>query len=75
MKRQSPGSAEAGEIRSKGINTGSPWGSSAAATEAAASREMVPVPGSPVPVVCDKISLLSFPIRGKDEQDMSSWAQ
>lgn len=31
MKRQSPGSAEAGEIRSKGINTGSPWGSSAAA--------------------------------------------
>lgn len=38
MKRQSPADAEAGEIRNKGRNTWTPWGSSAAAREAAASR-------------------------------------
>lgn len=33
MKSQSPARAEAGEIRNEGINTGTPWGSSAAARE------------------------------------------
>lgn len=52
MKSQSLARAEAGEIRNEGINTGTLWGSSAAAR----GRGDCPRLAMPVPVVCGKIT-------------------
>lgn len=66
MKRQSPADAEAGETRNKGRNTWTPWGSSAAAREAVASRG--DGDGARLATACasglGQVSLLPFPTLG-----------
>lgn len=73
MKSQSPAHAEAGEIRNEGINTGTPWGSSAAAWGGGDCPRLA----MPVPVVCGKIALphpgMEHPSRMSSSHLVLSW--